>query len=99
MTTPRHEQSDCVHTPGHRAPEFRVGDRLPVSLSRDQLAAVIGKSCSQVDVLRARRSHPAIKELLPRVGHPRFSGAVAQAWLNQQVEAPVRFFKSARRAG
>lgn len=77
---------------------FKVGDRLPVALSRDQLADVIGVSVSRLDVLRRERRHPAIKELLPRAGHPRFSGAVAQAWLDQQaVEDRRRFFASARK--
>lgn len=75
---------------------FKVGDRLPVALSRDQLADVIGVSAGRIDVLRKARSHPAIKELLPRVGHPRFSGAVAQAWLDQQAIEDRRFFASAR---
>lgn len=78
---------------------FRVGDRLPVSLSREQLAAIVGVSVSRLDVLRTARSHPAIKELLPRVGHPKFSGATAQAWLDQreqQESESRRFFASAR---
>ena len=66
---------------------FVVGDRLPLALSREQLAQVIGISCSRLDELRHAHSHPAIKELLPRSGRPRFSGATAQAWIDQQIEA------------
>lgn len=76
---------------------FVVGDRLPLALSREQLATVIGVSVSRIDILRAAHSHPAIKELLPRVGHPKFSGASVQVWLDQQLAAPVRYFGSARR--
>lgn len=75
---------------------FHVGDRIPVALSREQLAAIIGVSTSRIDVLRAAHSHPAIKELLPRVGHPRFCGVAAQAWLTQRGTDEVRFFRSAR---
>jgi hypothetical protein len=78
--------------------KFKVGDRLPVTLSREQLAGVIGKTCRRLDMLHKQLSHPAIKELLPRVGHPRYSGATAQAWLDQQpIEEPRQFFASARR--
>lgn len=78
------------------AQTFKVGDRLPLALDREQLADVIGVSLTRLDVLRKARSHPAIKELLPRVGHPRFSGAVAQAWIDQQAtEDRPRFFGSA----
>lgn len=91
------EQPDGAFHTGHRVTEFRVGDRLPVALSKQQLASLIGVSSGRIDVLRRERSHPAIKELLPRVGHPRFSGATAQAWLDQQIESPVRFLKSARK--
>lgn len=76
---------------------FYVGDRLPVALSRRQLASVIGVSLDRLDALRRERRHPAIKELLPRSGHPKFSGAVAQAWLDQQAIEDRRFFASARK--
>lgn len=78
-------------------PVFHVGDRLPVSLTREQLASIIGISVGRLDVLRAQRSHPAIRELLPRVGHCRFSGVTAQAWLDQQQSSTTRFFGSARK--
>lgn len=74
---------------------FRVGDRLPVALSKQELADVLGVTVRSLDAFRTSRSHPAIKEL-PGPGHPRFSGATAQAWLDQQAEAP-KFFRSARK--
>lgn len=78
---------------------FVVGDKLPLTLSREELAEVIGKSLSQFDALRRTHEHPAIKELLPRVGHPRFCGKTAQAWIDQREQGHlVRYFKGSTRA-
>jgi hypothetical protein len=72
---------------------FRVGDALPLALSREELADVIGVSVGRLDELRKAASHPAIKELLPRGGHPRFSGAVAQRWIEQRQDDRKYFTK------
>lgn len=76
---------------------FTVGDRLPLSLSREELAEIVGLSLSRFDDVRRSDSHPAIKELLPRTGHPRFDGATAQRWIDQQLETPRKFFRGADR--
>ena len=80
---------------------FLVGEALPLTLTREELAGLLQKSLSRFDELRKLGTHPAIKEILPRDGHPLFCGTTAQAWIDghagQAEERTRRFFRKAKR--
>lgn len=75
---------------------FHVGEPLPLALSREDMADLLGISLRRFDEMRRAASHPAIKQL-PGVGHPRFSGATAQRWLDQR-DGERKYFNKKRKA-
>src|SRR5713226_6161330 len=42
---------------------FKVGDPIPVTLSKQELAGGLGYTIGQIDIFRRLKNHPAIKQL------------------------------------
>jgi hypothetical protein len=77
---------------------LNVGDPIPYVLTKADLCELLQLSVGRLDVVRQRRSHPAIKEL-ECPGHVRFCGRTVKAWLDGDtaIAEGRRFFQGARR--
>jgi predicted DNA-binding transcriptional regulator AlpA len=79
---------------------FHVGDPIPGTVTRADLAATLGTSTKTIDRYRRLKHHPAICPL-DGPGAVRFSGRALKDWLEGRQVVPTttgrRFFASARR--